>query len=283
MRAVATSAELRVAADAARQAGATVGFVATMGALHAGHRSLLARARRENGLVVASIFVNPLQFGPTEDFASYPRDLAGDLDVMKRDGVDLVFTPEPEEMWPGRPVVRVCTGSFGTRLEGALRPGHLEGVATVVAKLLHLVGPSRAYFGRKDAQQLAMVRRMVADLAFPNEIVACPTVREPDGLALSSRNAYLSPEDRRRATALSRGLRAGLDAWLAGERDPAKVEGAAVAVLDSTPGIQTQYVALVEPDGFEPSRAAEAGHVLAVAARVGPVRLIDNLTLEEPA
>jgi pantoate--beta-alanine ligase len=282
VRAVASSAELRAAADAARQAGAVMGFVPTMGALHAGHRSLLARARRESGFVVASIFVNPLQFGPGEDLASYPRDLAGDLEVMEREGVDLVFTPEPAEMWPERPVVRVCSGSFGTRLEGALRPGHLDGVATVVAKLLHLVGPSRAYFGRKDAQQLAMVRRMVADLAFPNEIVACPTVREPDGLALSSRNAYLSPSERRRATALSRGLRAGLDAWLAGDRDPAKIEGAAVAVLDSTPGVETQYVALVEPDGFEPSRTAEAGHVLAVAARVGPARLIDNLIIEEP-
>jgi pantoate--beta-alanine ligase len=153
----------------------------------------------------------------------------------------------------------------------------------VVAKLLNLVGPCRAYFGRKDAQQLAMVRRMVSDLAFPNEIVACPTIREPDGLALSSRNAYLSPEERRRATALSGGLRAGLDAWLAGERDPAKIEAAALAVLDDTPGIDTQYVALVEPEGFEPSRTAEAGHVLAVAARVGPARLIDNLVLEAPA
>jgi pantoate--beta-alanine ligase len=283
VRAVATSAELRAGVAAARQAGAAVGLVPTMGALHAGHRSLLAAARRENGFVVASIFVNPLQFGPNEDLASYPRDLAGDLAVMERDGVDLAFTPEPAEMWPRPPVVRVSAGEIGTRLEGALRPGHLDGVATVVAKLLNLVGPCRAYFGRKDAQQLAMVRRMVSDLAFPNEIIACPTIREPDGLALSSRNAYLSPEQRRRATALSGGLRAGLDAWLAGERDPAKIEAAALAVLDDTPGIDTQYVALVEPEGFEPSRTAEAGHVLAVAARVGPARLIDNLVLEAPA
>jgi pantoate--beta-alanine ligase len=282
VRAVATSAELRAAVGAARRSGASVGFVPTMGALHAGHRSLLARARRESDFVVASIFVNPLQFGPGEDLASYPRDLEGDLDLMKRDGVDLVFTPERAEIWPTQPVVRVSAGPIGTRLEGALRPGHLDGVATVVAKLLNLVGPSRVYFGRKDAQQLAMVLRMVADLGFPNEIVACATVREPDGLALSSRNAYLSPEERRRATALSRGLRAGLDAWLAGERDPARIESAAVAVLDSTPKIETQYVALVEPEGFEPSASAEAGDVLAVAARVGPARLIDNLILEEP-
>ena len=283
MRAVATSAELRAALKAARRTGTAVGFVPTMGALHAGHRSLLAAARRETGFVVASIFVNPLQFGPSEDLASYPRDLAGDLEVMERDGVDLVLTPEPAEMWPRPPVVRLSAGAFGARLEGALRPGHLDGVATVVAKLFNLVGPCRAYFGRKDAQQLAMVRRMAADLGFPVEVVACPTVREPDGLALSSRNAYLSAAERRRATALSRGLRAGLDAWLAGEREPAKIEGAAAAVLDATPGIETQYVALVEPEGFEPSPTAEAGHVLAVAARVGRTRLIDNMVLEEPA
>ena len=283
MRAVASSAELRAAVGAARQAGAAVGFVPTMGALHAGHRSLLARARRESGFVVASIFVNPLQFGPGEDLASYPRDLAGDLDVLERESVDLAFTPEQAEMWPRQPVVRVCSGSFGTRLEGAMRPGHLDGVATVVAKLLHLVGPSRAYFGQKDAQQLAMVRRIVADLALPNEIVACATVREPDGLAISSRNAYLSPPERRRATALSRGLLAGQEAFAGGEHDPAKIEAAVIAVLDSTPGIETQYVALVEPDGFEPAPTAEAGQVLAVAARVGPARLIDNLVLGEPA
>jgi pantoate--beta-alanine ligase len=283
VRAVASSAELRAAVGAARQAGAAVGFVPTMGALHAGHRSLLARARRESGFVVASIFVNPLQFGPGEDLASYPRDLAGDLDVLEREGVDLAFTPDTAEMWPRQPVVRVCSGSFGTRLEGAMRPGHLDGVATAVAKLLNLVGPSRAYFGQKDGQQLAMVRRMVADLALPNEIVACPTVREPDGLAISSRNAYLSPSERRRAAALSRGLLAGQEAFAGGERDPAKIEAAVVAVLDSTPGIETQYVALVEPDGFEPAPTAEPGQVLAVAARVGPARLIDNLVLGEPA
>ncbi len=283
MRAVATSAELRAAVEAARRAGAEVGFVPTMGALHAGHRALLARARRETGFVVVSVFVNPLQFGPQEDIARYPRDLPGDLAVLEREGVDLAFTPDVAEVWPERPVVRLAVGSLGARLEGAMRPGHLDGVATVVAKLLHLVGPSRAYFGQKDAQQFAVVRRMVADLAFPNEIVACPIVREPDGLAISSRNAYLSPEERRSAAALSRGLRAGLDAWLRGEREPAKVEAAAAAVLDRAPGVEAEYVALVEPDGFAPASTAVPGHVLAVAARVGPARLIDNLVLEEPS
>jgi pantoate--beta-alanine ligase len=283
VRAVASSAELRAAVGAARAGNCAVGFVPTMGTLHAGHRSLLAAARNRDGFVVASIFVNPLQFGPNEDFESYPRDLAGDLGILEREGVDVAFTPEPAEVWPREPLVRVSAGAIGTRLEGALRPGHLDGVATVVAKLLNLVGPSRVYLGRKDAQQLAMLRRMVADLGFPNEVIGCPTVREPDGLALASRNAYLSPAERERAAALHRGLRAGLENWLAGEREPAKIEGAAVSVLDSTPGIETQYVALVEPDGFEPSATADAGHVLAVAARVGPARLIDNLTLEEPA
>ena len=197
VREVASSAELRAATDAARQRGAGVGFVPTMGALHAGHRALLARARAENRFVVASVFVNPLQFGPAEDLASYPRDREADLAVLAAEGTDLAFLPAEGEVWPAPPEVRLRVGALAERLEGLVRPGHLDGVATVVAKLLHLVGPSRAYFGQKDAQQLAVVRRMVDDLAFPNEIVACPTVREPDGLAVSSRNAYLSAPERR--------------------------------------------------------------------------------------
>jgi pantoate--beta-alanine ligase len=279
VHAVETSAELRAALAAARSDGAVVGFVPTMGALHAGHRSLLAAARRETGFVVASVFVNPLQFGPTEDLATYPRDRDGDLAVLEAHGVDLAFLPGEKEMWPAEPQVRVRVGALGERLEGARRPGHLDGVATVVAKLLHLVGPSRAYFGQKDAQQLAVVRRMVADLAFPNEIVACPTVREPDGLAVSSRNAYLSAGERARAPVLYRALEAGRARWAAGERDPAAVERAAEEVLATAAGVDTEYVALVEPDGFGPVGRAEAGHVLAVAARLGRTRLIDNVIL----
>jgi pantoate--beta-alanine ligase len=279
VRAVETSAELRAAVAAARAAGATVGFVPTMGALHAGHRSLLAAARRETGFVVASVFVNPLQFGPSEDLATYPRDRGGDLAVLEADGVDLAFLPGEREMWPSPPEVRLRVGALAERLEGARRPGHLDGVATVVAKLLHLVGPSRAYFGQKDAQQLAVVRRMVADLAFPNEIVACPTVREPDGLAVSSRNAYLSAGERARAAVLFRALEAGRARWSAGERDPAAVEAAAEKVLAAAQGVEVEYVALVEPDGFGPVGRAETGHVLAVAARVGRTRLIDNVIL----
>ncbi len=279
MHAVETSAELRAAVAAARSGDAVVGFVPTMGALHAGHRSLLAAARRECGFVVASVFVNPLQFGPTEDLGTYPRDRDGDLAVLKADGVDLAFLPGEREVWPAPPEVRLHVGALGERLEGAWRPGHLDGVATVVAKLLHLVGPSRAYFGQKDAQQLAVVRRMVADLAFPNEVVACPTVREPDGLAVSSRNAYLSAQERARAAVLYRSVDAGRAAFTAGERDPAAVEAAADELLAAVRGVEVDYVALVEPDGFEPAKQAEAGQVLAVAARVGRTRLIDNVIL----
>ena len=250
-----------------------------MGALHAGHRANFAAARRENDVVVGSIFVNPLQFGPTEDLARYPRDLAGDLAACEAEGVDVVFTPDEREVWPVRPAVRVCVGAMADRLEGALRPGHLDGVATVVAKLLHLVGPARAYFGEKDAQQLAVVRRMVADLGFPNQVVACPTVREPDGLATSSRNAYLSAAERRAAPVLYRALQTGRSAWLAGAREPAAVERAAGELLAQAPEVEVQYVALVDPDSFEPVAEAAAGQVLAVAARLGATRLIDNLTL----
>ena len=280
MREVASSAELRAATDAARAGGAGVGFVPTMGALHAGHRALLARARRETTFVVASVFVNPLQFGPAEDLAAYPRDRAADLAMLASEGVDLAFLPPDDEMWPVPPDIRLAVGSLAERLEGLVRPGHLDGVATVVAKLLHLVGPSRAYFGQKDAQQLAVVRRMVADLAFPNQIVACPTVREPDGLAVSSRNAYLSSTERQQVTALYRALRAGQAVFEAGERDPAAVEAAAHDLLEGAPGVAPDYVALVDPVTFEPVKQAEPGQVLATAARVGRARLIDNVILE---
>jgi pantoate--beta-alanine ligase len=279
VRAVASSAELAAATTAARKAGRLVGFHPTMGALHAGHRANLAHARREVGLLVASIFVNPLQFGPREDLATYPRDLDADLGICAAEGVDLVFVPSEREMWPRPPGVRLCVGDLAQRLEGVYRPGHFDGVATVVAKLFNLVGPCRAYFGEKDAQQLAVVRRMVADLGFPQVIVACPTVREPDGLALSSRNAYLSAGQRRAAPVLHRALEAGLTAWRDGERDPAAVERVAVKLVETEPAVELQYLALVEPDGFTPPATAEAGQVLAVAASLGAVRLIDNLVL----
>src|SRR6266508_2984211 len=232
-----------------------------MGALHAGHRANFARARRENDFLVASIFLNPLQFGPAEDFAAYPRDLDADLEVCAAEGVDLVFAPAERELWPRQPGVRLCVGELAGRLEGAYRPGHFDGVATVVAKLLNLVGPCRA------------------DLGFPHELVVCPTVREPDGLATSSRNVYLSPAERRAAPVLYRALEAGRSAWRAGERDPAAVERAAVKLVETEPSVELQYLALVDADRFAPVAGAEAGQVLAVAAKLGSTRLIDNVVL----
>ena len=190
-----------------------------------------------------------------------------------------MFAPAEGELWPRQPGVRLCVGELAERLEGAYRPGHFDGVATVVAKLLNLVGPCRAYFGEKDAQQLAVIRRMVADLGFPHELVACPTVREPDGLATSSRNVYLSPAERRAAPVLYRALEAGRAAWRAGERDPAAVERAAVKLVETEPSVEPQYLALVDADRFAPVAAAETGQVLAVAAKLGSTRLIDNVVL----
>ncbi len=279
MRVVATRAELADATSAARANGELVGFVPTMGALHAGHRALVAAARRETGFVVVSIFVNPLQFGPHEDLATYPRDLERDLAMLTDDGADLAFVPSEQEIWPRPPLVRVSAGRYDDLLEGVFRPGHLDGAATVVAKLLHLVGSCLAYFGRKDAQQLAVVRRMVADLAFPVEVVACDTVREPDGLAASSRNAYLTPEQRTTATVLYQALSAGRTAFRRGTTAPAAIEAAVQAVLDQAPGVEVQYVALADQDTFEAPTKAASGQVLALAARVGSTRLIDNVIL----
>jgi pantoate--beta-alanine ligase len=272
--------ELGAVLDQARAGGAMVGFVPTMGALHAGHRALIARARAETDLVLVSVFVNPLQFGAGEDLDAYPRDLDADLAVCRAERVDVVFAPPGAEMWPEPPVVRLSAGAFGEVLEGAHRPGHLDGVATVVAKLLHQAGRCRAYFGRKDAQQLALVRRMVRDLAFDATIVPCDTVREPDGLALSSRNAYLDETERAAAPALHRALAAGRDAWLADPTlAPGRIEAIAGQVLAAEPAFVVDYVSLVDPDTFQPATRAAEGQVLAAAARLGPTRLIDNVVL----
>jgi pantoate--beta-alanine ligase len=255
--------------------------VMTMGALHDGHAALV-RAAREHagpaGTVVVTVFVNPLQFGPHEDLDRYPRTLDADLEVCARNGADAVFAPSAEEVYPGgEPQVRLSAGPMGERYEGASRPGHFDGMLTVVAKLLHLTAPDAAFYGEKDAQQLALIRRMVRDLNFPVEIVGVPTVREADGLALSSRNRYLSPEERNRALALSRALFAGRDAVADG---PKAVREAASAVLDAAP-VALDYVALVDPSGFTgiEDEAYRGEAVLAVAARVGATRLIDNVRL----
>jgi pantoate--beta-alanine ligase len=273
---------LREGCEEARRKELTVGFVPTMGFLHEGHLSLARRARGECDFTVMSIFVNPLQFGPSEDLAAYPRDLDRDTRLADETGMDLLFTPEHGEMYPeGRPVVTVDPGPLGERLEGASRPGHFRGVCTVVAKLFDLVGECRAYFGEKDAQQLAVIRRMAADLDMPVEVVGCPTVREPDGLAMSSRNIYLSSEERRAAVSLSRALFDAVAAVQAGERDTNRLRARMAATIEAEPLAELDYAAVVDDRTFEEvDRVAGRSRAL-VAARVGETRLIDNALLSE--
>jgi pantoate--beta-alanine ligase len=262
---------------ALRGAGRRVALVPTMGALHEGHRELIRHARRMPGVgvVAVSIFVNPLQFGPNEDLARYPRPLADDLAVCREEGVELVFTPGVADMYPAGSTTTVDPGPLGTELEGAVRPGHFAGVLTVVAKLFHIVAPDVAFFGEKDYQQLVLVRRMATDLDFPLAVVGVPTVREPDGLALSSRNAYLSPEDRPLAATLQRALAAGAGV---SARGPEAVLATAQAVLDAEPALAVDYLALRDPDLGPDPRAGRAR--LLVAARLGTTRLIDNVAVQ---
>lgn len=274
-----TRAEL---AAARATLGPTVALVPTLGALHEGHRSLMRRAREIADQTVVSIFVNPLQFAAGEDLDRYPRPLEADLAMCAEEGVALAFVPSRAEMYPREPVVRVVAGAIGQRFEGASRVGHFDGVLTVVAKLFGLVRPDVAVFGRKDAQQLALVRAMVADLDLPVRIEAAPLIRDADGLALSSRNAYLTAQERVEALTLSRALQAGVKA-ASGGRAPADIVAATWEVLDAQPGVDTDYVALVDPDTFEDVDAGGAGvreAVLAVAARVGATRLIDNESVQ---
>ena len=273
----------------ARPHGAAAGplvLVPTMGALHEGHRSLIRRAREYAGTVAVSIFVNPLQFGPGEDLDRYPRDFPADIEVCGEEGVDLIFAPATEVIYPRDPEVRVRSGRMGAIVEGVTRPGHFDGVLTIVLKLFNLVRPDVAVFGEKDAQQLALINRMVADLNVPVRIVSAPTVREPDGLARSSRNRYLSPAERRTALALSRALRAGADRAAADRTGApaAEIVRAAQAVLDEAakadPPLQVDYLVLVEPTTFTEVTSSYSGPaVLAVAGRVGATHLIDNLPL----
>ena len=280
MEVIRTIAELRAVCDRARAVGRSVGFVPTMGAFHEGHRSLLRRARAECDLAVCSIFVNPTQFDDPADLAAYPRDEEADLREAGALGIDLAFVPSVEEMYPaGAPEVTVDPGPLGERLEGAARPGHFRGVATVVAKLFHAVGPCRAYFGEKDAQQLAVIQRMVRDLSFPVEVVPCPTVREPDGLAMSSRNRRLTPEQREAATCLFLALAEAAELARAGERDAAKLVAVMAREIGATPQARIDYVAVVDEETFEEVREIRGPARALVAARFGEVRLIDNLLL----
>ena len=284
MKQVTTVEELRQLVGGARRTGQSVALVPTMGYLHAGHCTLMQQAKKENGLVVASIFVNPLQFGAGEDFAVYPRDLVRDAAAAAASGVDVLFTPSVEEMYPQGyenmktlvTVSGVCEG-----LCGASRPGHFQGVATVVAKLFHLVQPDRAYFGQKDAQQVAVIRQMVMDLNWPVDIVAVPIVREADGLALSSRNVYLSQAERTAALVLSRALQKAQTLLQAGERRSASVEAAAKEELAQEALAAVEYVMLVDAASMQPVAEIKQPVVLALAVRIGKTRLIDNLLWEE--
>jgi pantoate--beta-alanine ligase len=278
-----TVVETLAACDAARAEGHTVGLVPTMGAFHDGHRSLMRRARAECGLAVVSVFVNPTQFEDAADLAAYPRDERSDLADAEELGIDLAFVPSVEEMYPeGEPEVTVDPGPLGDLLEGAARPGHFRGVLTVVAKLLHAVGASRAYFGEKDAQQIALVRRMVRDLSFPVDVVSCPTVREPDGLAMSSRNARLTPEQREAAGCLFLALAEAAELARGGERDAATLVAVMAREIGATPHARLDHATVVDAETFREVTTIEHPARALVAARFGDVRLIDNLLLPTP-
>jgi pantoate--beta-alanine ligase len=277
MKTVDTIADLRSVLDAERAAGHSVGFVPTMGYLHDGHASLIVRAREQSDLVVVSLFVNPLQFGEGEDLDAYPRDIDRDTRLAGSSGADLLFAPPVEEMYPRPVLTTVSVAEVSAPLEGAARPTHFDGVATVVAKLLSIVGPCAAYFGEKDFQQVAVVRRMVSDLSMPVRVVACPTIRELDGLAMSSRNAYLTPEERAAAPVVHRALQAGAALILAGERDPAAVRSLMSQIIQAEPLAELDYAEVVGADSFTIPDPLTGNLRLLAAVRLGRARLIDNV------
>lgn len=276
MKIVKTLSELRAARAELPE---PVGLVPTMGYLHAGHLLLVKAARKDNASVVVSIFVNPTQFGPTEDLASYPRDLNRDLSLLEAEGVDLVWVPQPEDMYPPHYQTWVNVEEVSAPLEGTLRPIHFRGVCTVVSKLFNGVQPQRAYFGQKDAQQAAVIRRMVEDLMFPIEITVCPIQREPDGLAMSSRNTYLNPAERKAAVVLSRALAAARQSHQSGEKSAARLKQVMANVFASEPLARVQYAVCVDPRTFLEVETISGPALLLLAVYVGSTRLIDNLEL----
>lgn len=280
MKLVHSIAAMRALCRAARSRGARLGLVPTMGALHEGHLSLVNAARAKSDLVAASIFVNPTQFGPNEDFAKYPRTLENDCALFEQAGVELVFAPSVEEMYPKGAVTWVVVEGLSDRLCGKSRPGHFRGVTTVVAKLFHIVEPDVAFFGQKDAAQVAIIRRMVRDLNMPVEIEVCPIVREPDGLAISSRNAYLSPQEREAALVLYRSLTQIQKRFADGERESVNLVAAAKQEFAAEPAVRLDYIEVVDPESLEPETVVTKRSLAAVAAFVGQTRLIDNTLLE---
>lgn len=276
---VTTIAEVRAACDATRARGGTVGLVPTMGYFHEGHRSLMRAARAANDLVVVSLFVNPTQFGPTEDLARYPSDQAGDAATATAEGVDVLFVPTVDEMYPDGMCTTVHVDGLTQGLCGASRPTHFDGVTTIVAKLFSIAAPCSAYFGRKDAQQLAVVRRMAADLDLRVDVVGCPLVREPDGVAMSSRNAYLSPDERAHARVLVGSLNAVADAIDAGERDARALRDLVVARVSAESGVRLDYAEVVDAATLQPIDRLERDTLIALAAFVGTTRLIDNIAV----
>jgi len=278
MKVVTTVAEVR---ELRSQLAGSVGFVPTMGYLHEGHLELVRRARAENQTLIASIFVNPAQFGPSEDFASYPRDPERDLALLEKEGTDLVFMPCVEEIYPQGFNSWVEVEKVSERLEGAFRPGHFRGVATVVAKLFNIVQPTRAYFGQKDAQQLIVTRKMVSDLNMNLEVVAVPTVREPDGLALSSRNAYLNPKERQAALILWKALSLAQELWDKGERSADRLRQEMTSLIQSEPLARIDYVSVADQDSLEELDEIDRPAVVSMAVWIGKTRLIDNITLGE--
>ena len=270
---------MHAASRQAQAAGRTIGFVPTMGALHEGHLSLVRAAKQKCDIVVVSIFVNPTQFGPNEDFTRYPRTIDRDCELLKNTAADFLFAPSTEEMYPSGAVTYVTVEGLSDRLDGLSRPGHFRGVTTIVSKLFNIVQPDVAYFGQKDAAQLAVIRKMVRDLNFPVEIIACPIIREPDGLAMSSRNIYLTPEERKSALALSRSLQEVEKLFQRGNRNVEELISAGKQTLAEEPGIKLDYLSLVNPDTLEDIRQLNQPALVAVAACVGKTRLIDNIIL----
>ena len=282
MKIFSTIIEARTECRRARADGKRLGLVPTMGALHEGHLSLVRAAKAQCDTVAVSLFVNPTQFGPTEDLAKYPRPFERDRELLEKEGVAILFAPPVDEMYPKGEVTRVVVEGLSEKLDGRSRPGHFRGVTTVVSKLFHIIEPDIAFFGQKDAAQSAIIRRLVRDLNFPVEIVICPIVREPDGLAMSSRNVYLSTEDRQSALVLHRSLGLVEEKFRAGEKDAAQLIAIARQVFAQKPQVRLDYFEIVDPDTLDPVERIQQPALVAVAAYVGSTRLIDNLILNPP-